>query len=218
MSFNLPPNRSTGYTSIIITVPQYDLGITILVAGNSGLFSKVLEIVTVQSVRIAEQLAILQLEQRYAGTYVSSNPSLNSSVTLTADHRGLIVTEFISNSTDVLASFLVKVFGAPEDGNFYIQLTPNFLYRNETAKAGELWRLTSTAERNEAERPIWDDFCMTNVDGIMYAGLGIKEVVLWKGEGDTFERLELTGFRTILYRRKHGEGLMAQEHQQVLEL
>jgi len=201
-----------------MTVPHYDLGITILVAGNFDLFSKIQEVVTVAAVRTAEQIAIQQLQKRYAGTYASSNPDLNSSMTLVADHRGLVVTEFISNATALFATELRRAFGAPRDGEFYVQLVPTLLYRNESTQSGESWRITTTSERAEGERNTWDDFCMEDVGGVNYAGLPISEVVFWDGEGTAFETLELPGFRVKLSRKEDDAVQLAQEHQEMLEL
>lgn len=205
-----------GYTSIIITVPEYDLGFTILLAGNFDLFDKIREAVTVQVVRAAEQGAIQQLQKRYAGTYASSNPDLNSSMTLVADHRGLVVSEFISNATDIIATDLPLVFGR-KNGDFYVQLVPTLLYRNETTQSGELWRIVVAAERTEGERDIWDDFCMTEVGAVRYAGLPANEIVFWDGKGKQFENLEIVGFRATLSRTKDNE-VQPTPNQEIFEL
>jgi hypothetical protein len=190
-----------GYTSIIMTVPEYDLGITILIAGNAKLFNQILEVVTVEIVRAAEEIAINQLQDRYAGTYVSTHPDLNSSLTLIADHRGLVVEKFISNSTDVLGSPFPLLGGAPDNGPWYAQLVPTLLYRNESEQEGERWRMMISQERTDGEKRVWDDFCPTNVDGISYAGAATNEVVFWKGNDKTFDSLDLTGFRVRLGRQ-----------------
>ncbi len=58
-----------GYFSIIILVPDYDLGVTILVGGNSRLLGKLRELVTVPLIRAAEDLAFQQMHEKYSGTY-----------------------------------------------------------------------------------------------------------------------------------------------------
>ncbi|KAF2797455.1 beta-lactamase/transpeptidase-like protein [Melanomma pulvis-pyrius CBS 109.77] len=205
-----------GYTSIIITVPEYDLGFTILLAGNFDLFEKIREAVTVTVVRAAEQVVIKQLQKRYAGTYASPNPELNSSMTLVADHRGLVVTEFISNATDVMATDLLLAFGRKSE-DFYVQLVPTLLYRNETAQSGELWRIVVAAERTEEERDIWDDFCMTEVGAVRYAGLPANEIAFWDGKGKEFKKLEIVGFRATLSRIKNNDARPALK-QEIFEL
>jgi CubicO group peptidase (beta-lactamase class C family) len=207
-----------GYVTIIATVPDYDLGITILIAGNFDLMPKASEIVSVAAVRAAEEVAIRQLEGRYAGTYVSSNPHLNSSITLVADHRGLVVSEFISNATDMMKPELRKIFGGPKEGGSYVQLVPTLLFQNETAQSGELWRITVVAERTEGEHPILDDFCMTNLGGMAYRGIPADEVVFWGEKGEAFGMVELTGFRAKLLRQEDEVRENAQSHQEILEL
>ena len=201
-----------GYTSVIMTVPEYDLGITILVAGNGSLFSEINEAVTVGVVRAAEEVAIRQLNERYDGTYVSSDPSLNSSLILESDHRGLLVKEFISNSTDVLKKFGPGLGGGSYP--WYAQLVPTLLFRDEDNQKGERWRLLLSAERTREALGVWDDFCVLDVDTISYAHLPINELVFWDSTEDGFARVELTGFRANLTR----SGDDASEGQEMLEL
>jgi CubicO group peptidase (beta-lactamase class C family) len=196
-----------GYSSIIITVPEYDLGITILVAGSTKLLRKIQEIVTLNIVRSAEAIAIRQLHERYAGTYVASDPGLNTSITLVADHRGLVATEFISNSTDMTTTPIFRFMGAPEDGqDWYIQMVPTLLYANETAQSGEKWRMLVARVHDEGYHGIWDDFCLANIDLSAYAEEAINEFVFWKGEGEAFDRVDLPAFRAKLVRKEEEEG------------
>lgn len=207
VQFNTKGGGLPGYFSIIVTIPEYSLGVTILIAGPAPtLMHKILEIVTVGTVRAAEQLSINQMNQRYAGTYQSSDPSLNSTMTLEANHRGLLITKFISNSTDLSASSNI---GSGFDTNWYAQLTPTLLYRDEAQSQGEQWRMVTVEERQE-NAPIWDDFCVEDIDRPLYAGLPVNEVVFWNQDEDTraFDTLELTAFRVNLTRveREKGEG------------
>lgn len=193
-----------GYTSDIILAPEYDLAFTILVAGNSELLPKLRNIVT-EFVRSAEQLAIRQLIDRYTGTYVSSDPSLNSSVTLVADHRGLVMTEFISNSSDILHFGTVNKW-FPQYG--HAQLIPTLLYRNAKAQEGEEWRVQAVEDRGHTAGNIWDDFCITDVEGPLYAGVAMNNLVFWnQGEREAYETLELSAFRANLTRVPAKESL-----------
>ncbi|KAF1844541.1 beta-lactamase family protein [Cucurbitaria berberidis CBS 394.84] len=205
-----------GYTSIIMTIPEYDLGITILLAGPPYFFSKIQEIVTVAIVRAAEELSIRQLNKRYTGTYASTNSSLNSSMTLASDHRGLVITKWISNSTDVLETVGSKLLMLK---HWYAQLVPTLLYREEKGQKGEEWRVQVSEERSEGVGEIWDDFCMTNIDGPLYAGVGFNELVFWdQGKEGTFRKLELSAFRANLTRVEDGDDGFSQDEEEVLEL
>ncbi|KAF2002481.1 beta-lactamase/transpeptidase-like protein [Amniculicola lignicola CBS 123094] len=204
-----------GYGSIIMTVPEYNLGITILVAGNLNLLEKLKEIVTVEMVRAAEELAIQQMQARYAGTY-SAKAGLNSSVTIVADHRGLVLTNFISNGTDFFDSTLWRLFTG--GANVYAQLTPTLLYQDEEKHNGELWRLVPVVERSGETKNIWDEFCITNVDAVRYGDLPVNEVVFWGKEGGKADIAELTGFRVKLERADIDKTLWGNEAQDALEV
>jgi len=187
-----------GYTSIIITVPEYDLGITILVAGPNAILSKIMDIVPVKIVQTAEKLAIQQMRNRYAGTYSASDPEVNSTATLKADYRGLVVTTFVSNGTVVFEAPITKdVTNSPR----YAQLSPTLLYRNEEEQQGEEWRALIFEERAEGLGSIWDDFCVEDWEMSSYAGIPLNTAVFWDEQKDGhFETLELPAFRVNLTR------------------
>ncbi|KAI4911273.1 uncharacterized protein J4E92_010329 [Alternaria infectoria] len=187
-----------GYTSIIITAPEYDLGITILVAGPNAILSKIMDIVTVKIVQTAERLAIQQMRNRYAGTYSTSDPEVNSTATLKADYRGLVVTTFVSNGTVVFEAPITKdVTTSPR----YAQLSPTLLYRNEEEQQGEEWRALIFEERAEGLGSIWDDFCVEDWEMSSYAGIPLNTAVFWDEQKDGhFETLELPAFRMNLTR------------------
>ena len=205
-----------GYASIIMTVPEYDLGITILLAGKPDFFSKIQETVTIAIIRAAEELAIRQLKEHYVGTYASTDPSLNSSMTIVADTRGLVIKEWISNSINVLKSKAVEMF-APN--HWYAQLVPTLLYRDEKQAKGEEWRVLITAERGQGVGKIWEDFCITDIDSIAYANVPFNEAIFWdRKESGAFKTLELAGFRANLTRVQEKQETLLKDSQEVMEL
>jgi hypothetical protein len=203
-----------GYTSIIATVPEFDLGFTILVAGESDIFPKILDAIGANIVRAAEEVAIRQLQERYVGTYTSTNQTLNSTITLIADSRGLVVERFVSNGTDVLRS------GFRRSSNpWYAQLTPTLLYRDEKNQRGELWRILQSNERTESEGSIWDDFCVANIDAPLYATVGFNELVFWdQGKDSKFNKVELSAFQVNMTRTDERGVFWSDGMQEVLEL
>ncbi|CAN9406101.1 unnamed protein product [Alternaria alternata] len=203
-----------GYTSIIMTVPEYDLGITILIAGSNKIFAKIQSIVLTTMIQVAEKIAIRQLSDRYAGTYSAADPKLNSTVRLTADHRGLVVTTWISNGTDVFESPIVKD-GAPE--HYYAQLSPTLLYRDEETQRGEEWRAMFVEERGGGPP---DDFCIDDWDMSSYAGIPLNAVAFWDEQEDGhFGKLELSAFRVNLTRvDKKGGKNREYDQQEAMEL
>jgi hypothetical protein len=165
-----------GYFSLIAMVPEYGLGITILVAGKVDMLIKIQDAVGATIVRAAEAIAIRQLQERYAGTYASTNHTLNSTITLEADSRGLVVTEFISNGTDALSFGLPGFMGSD---HWYAQLVPTLLYRDEKEQEGELWRMQIAQERVGSQDSIWDEFCINDADRPLYASVAYNEFALW---------------------------------------
>ena len=203
-----------GYTSIIMTVPEYDLGITILIAGPGKIFAKIQSIVLTTMIQVAEKIAIRQLSDRYAGTYSAADPELNSTVRLTADHRGLVITTWISNGTDVFESPIVKD-GAPE--HYYAQLSPTLLYRDEETQQGEEWRAMFVEERGGGPP---DDFCIDDWDMSSYAGIPLNAVAFWDEQEDGhFGKLELSAFRVNLTRVDEKAGKNREyDQQEAMEL
>ena len=145
---------------------------------------------------------------------------MNSSLTLVADTRGLVVQKFISNGTDVLASNFTAMLRAPKDGQgWYVQLFPTMLYRNETTQEGEKWRAIVTRVRDEVDRGVFDDFCPTDVDANSYAAMAANEFVFVKGEGEGVHSVDVTGFRVNLVRDREGKEVRFKEGvQEVMEL
>ncbi len=197
-----------GYISYIMLLPDYDLGITILVgedpASSGGdLPSRLRELISVQTVRAAETLAQKTLHHRYVGHYSSSTPNLNSSITLShTPSRGLFLTSFISNGTDFLTTWrpLIRQLTGGSDA-WRPQLVPTLLYRDQAELKGERWRMLIVPEGQGGEG-VWDDFHITDDDPLSYAGKPLNEVVFWEGggEGGQVEELEMTAFRVRMKR------------------
>lgn len=160
-----------GYSSIIILLPEYDLGITILVSSpmaplsprSGDLFSQLRELLSTTIVLAAESVAHKSVARRYVGHYntFSHSPSpnnnnnttattspLNSSLTLLhTPTRGLHIQSFISNSTDFLTTWrpLIDQLGGGRH-QWRLQLVPTLLYRDQARLAGELWRIVVVPE------------------------------------------------------------------------
>jgi len=58
-----------GYFSIIIMLPEYDIGITVLVAGSSEALAIIRELVTVPLVQGVDAFAAKRADELYGGTY-----------------------------------------------------------------------------------------------------------------------------------------------------
>ncbi|GIK06627.1 hypothetical protein Aspvir_002277 [Aspergillus viridinutans] len=113
-----------GYRTLIVLVPEYDLGIMILTAGDETFLDVLLEMVAVPLIRAADELAARQVKETYVGSYTSPSTkeqTVNSTLTLsyTSTH-GLEINEWISNSTDVL-SIISKHFQSYKNTRFHAQ-------------------------------------------------------------------------------------------------
>lgn len=194
-----------GYTSNVVMIPGYGLGITILIAGDGKALREILEVVTREIVAFAEQAALDELWHRYAGVFndSASNSTMDLAV---SNHDGLHITHFISNSRDVKAAIDL------EDEQMVFHLMPTLLYVNEEKQRGERWRIIPQKRRSNASGKgkvsVWDNFCVSDVSWIMYAGKPVNEVVFWSegvGEGQRMGQVELTGFRKVLRRQEEEE-------------
>jgi len=199
-----------GYYSDIIFMPEYGLGVTILTAGDDGLVQEIREIVTVELVQAAEKLVWKHIDRGYTGTYIARNTSLNSSLeVMSSSAAGLVVESFVSNGTDVFEA--LRAFLGPDAGiewgkPWRAQLVPTLLYKNETSQQGEIWRLLFVPGRQFESGTVWDEFCTTDVDGLLYACLPLNEVVFWHDEGV----VELPAWRVAMRKTGGKEKLVVQ--------
>ena len=221
VTFYTKSGGEPGYVSIIIAVPEFGLGFSILVAGEqvaiSGLLGELREEVTVPIMRAAEVMAEKQARQKYAGTFVfdeSADPEekLNSSLKISyVEGTGLVVTDFISNGTEVF-KMLQQLQPSLKDPRTKAQLLPTLLYADEEKQVGEKWRILITPPRKDLDkRGVWDGMCITDVDNVMYDGNPLNEVTLWSGNDGRVDKVELRAFRVKLKRQETAHDFLVQE-------
>ena len=174
-----------GYVSRISIMPEYGLGVTILVGCEDAtcgeLLGELQETVTIILTRAAETVAWEGVDEAYSGSYHAVDHSLNSTIELgSSPTAGLTLNKFISNSTDVMATVVPQYFVDPTR-KWRVQLMPTLLFKDEKKQEGEIWRLIPEYERED--KGIWDDFCFGDVEGPLYAGLPMNELVFWREAG-----------------------------------
>lgn len=169
-----------GYYSRITLMPEYGLGLTILVGGETQLLSEIQELITTRLIRESDPILWSELADAYDGTYSAEHNSLNSSLKiLSKPLGGMRVTSFISNGTDSLH----QVFGREAHSErWHAQLIPTMLYKDEANRRGDIWRLIIVPERLDQSDLVWDDLCGTDVDTSRYAGIPANEFVFWHDE------------------------------------
>ena len=193
-----------GYRTIIMVVPEFELGITILTGGDTDLLDSLREIVSVSLMQAADKLVKRQMEETRTGLYKA--PHINSSLELIyTEKQGLEITKWISNGTDMLSVIPIQ-FQIPEQ-NLHLQLVPTLLYRDQEHLYGEIWRIALVMDNPPSKNtltknaPVWDDSCITDLDTMMYAGKPLNEVVfLDKAQDGSYETVDLSAFRVTLTR------------------
>jgi CubicO group peptidase (beta-lactamase class C family) len=188
-----------GYVSQIFLLPEYDLGVTILVAGDIALLDQLQEIVLVNLIKAAEAAIWDHVATVYTGDLVAMNSFLNSSLSLRSKpEHGLTVSKFISNGTDMLGTGIPQFlapFMTADESPWHAQLVPTLLFKNESTKQGEIWRMLVVQERMEGRsgRGVFDGMCLTNIDTATYNSLPLNEVVFWHDQG----LVELPAFQVV---------------------
>jgi hypothetical protein len=195
------------YTSNIILVPDYDLGITILVAGRGKLLDEIRDVVSRELIPVVELLAQSQMHARYAGVYTAAKKTgLDSSLELShSPTEGLFVSKLISNGTDVMKALLPFMAGTEtfDPADWRLQLVPTLLFADPEEQAGEIWRALLVPQRRG--KGVWDDFCNNMYDSGVYAGKKLNELVFWMDGEEAVEKVELSAFFVDLYKDDRSE-------------
>lgn len=96
---NLP-----GYGSSLTLIPDFEVGITVMMAGESGstIGAQILGVITDTLLPALDEAARVQADAAFAGTYTATN-GLNSTITLSTASGipGLSIEEWVSNGTDL---------------------------------------------------------------------------------------------------------------------
>ena len=126
-----PLTSSPGlYHSRFAIIPDYDVGDILLTAGtgNAPAQSALFETVLTDLLPGLDATARSQAEINLAGTYASSNPEANTTLTLATEPStpGLRLTSFTSNSSDVLHTLFAGLRKSP---NPDVRLYPTELVR-----------------------------------------------------------------------------------------
>jgi hypothetical protein len=102
-----------GYSSLLVLVPDWDLGFMLMTAGTQDSLtfdaSIIANIVADTFLPFVESAVREEADAAFSGSYAASDSSLNSSVTITTDPAklGLSIESWISNNTDMLTSSII---------------------------------------------------------------------------------------------------------------
>lgn len=184
-----------GYSLHIVLVPEFDLGFTVLVAGEYEALKWLDNEVVTKVFGGIETIAREQTSENFAGLYRADG--IDSSIELEVNGgSGLIVKSWLSNGTDFLAEyvFLKTSKRGAEQGR--VQLIP---VKTRDSKGGERWRASFVPPLTETKVPI--DGCMINdVDSLMYGGESLEELVFLRDGNGKATGIELPALRITLHR------------------
>ncbi|KAL8808562.1 MAG: hypothetical protein Q9223_003982 [Gallowayella weberi] len=197
-----------GYSSQLLMIPEYDLGIVVLAAGDRRALPWLREEILKTLVPAVEQVARDQAAHRITGSYVSADSAINSSVSIEVEgcHR-LVVRSWISNGTDFLATYTALLSQKNESGR--MQLTPAMI---ERGKNGEVWRSQFVQDRFSSEGIINTNL-IEDVDTMTYGSRSVDEFVFELDASGNAVELDLPAFRITLKREKETETLRNRPHQ-----
>lgn len=169
------------YHSRFAIIPDYNIGVLVLTAGtgDASAQSALFETVLTDLIPGLDATARSQAETNIAGTYTSSDPEANTTLTLTTEPSlpGLRLTSFVSNSSDVLHTLFAGLRKSP---NPDVRLYPTELVR-KNANGTETRKYNIVANSPDVKYP--DSLvealnCVSwqLVDSTVYGAVGIDEV------------------------------------------
>lgn len=170
------------YGSLLILVPDYDVALTVLVAGPTGPESQLASMIMEAFIPIIEKVGKEQAATLYTGSYESdsSDSVLNISVD---DGPGLHINQWTSNGKDILQAF--KAF-TKEVGNVDFRLYPTGLKNAHEVSFRAIFQVLSVDETADSQTKggVFSDPCTNwfGIDGFQY-GLNAADDVLFHLDG-----------------------------------
>lgn len=189
-----------GYSSNVIMIPDYAIGITILVVGDGDALGEIRNTVVRAMVTYAESLALENLKTKYVGEYIDEHT--NSRLVLASSpQNGLYIDAFVSNGTDTIEGLKQHYASYGSTPSILNRITPTMLYMNETAQRGERWYILPEVERGSEGDNLFANHCISDWEIGAYGGVPVNEVVFWNDEEDErVVEVELLGWRSKLVR------------------
>ncbi|KAL8664193.1 MAG: hypothetical protein Q9202_003271 [Teloschistes flavicans] len=190
----------TGYTSQLLLIPEYDVALVLLVAGDGNARNWIREEILKAVVPKLEDMSRRETGDRLTGTYTSSNDRINSSLSVEVQgSSGLVVTSWISNSTDFLTKYIDWSTPKERSGeSSKVQLIPTGTRRE---KHGEVWR-ARYVPRDVPSKGIISMDDINDVDIFNYASRSVEEFVFRTDSLGYADAVELPAFRVTLTKRQ----------------
>ncbi|KAF2816589.1 beta-lactamase/transpeptidase-like protein [Mytilinidion resinicola] len=203
-----PKSGNSGlYSTWMVLLPDYNAGFDVLVAGTSTsryqATQLIADVVTNTILPALQAQAGVEAGRKFAGTYTSTTPGINSSLTVIYNQTaiaapGLVVSSWISNGTDMLSGLRTAVGATPG------RLLPT-VANLETGQ--QAFRLVGSVDAPSARLPgqlfsgpgyLGADWI--GVDDLTYGGLAVGLLVFDIGSDGTATAASPAAFRTTLRR------------------
>ena len=187
-----------GYDALLVLLPSFDAGFTMLQAGSVSVVQEVVAAVVSAFLPALEGCARHDARKTLAGRYEAVDQSLNSSLTIGTDSGpGFVMRNIVSNGSDI-----VNLLGP--GGKSESRIYPTNLGTLSEGK-GQTFRIITQKVNNESaefqssaaaggaanlpknvEFPNLDCLTWATVDGPSYGNVGIDHVIFRRGKGKTY--------------------------------
>ena len=190
------------YFSVMILIPDFDIALTVLVAGDSSAVRILGEAVIDQFLPLVDAVAKSQTQVLYGGKYGSpqASNSSQSSITLVTDAGpGLSVTQWLSEGQDILTE-LRPLFDAQKD-MVDMRLYPTGLATTTERSFRAVVQVFPGNDTRAAGVPgVLSDPCQTwvGIDGAKYGLIAADDFVFQVGKGGKVTALEPRVLRETL--------------------
>lgn len=215
-----------GYFSTIALLPEFGLGVTFLTAGAQVAVIDLRERIFAALISEVDKMLREEIRRSHCGTYafredyLAGPPNMDWSFSVEVDDTGpgLVMRNWTSNGTDFLHEY-GRLKHMPADPELWeARLLPTGIYHDEREEESDLdggwdiWRLNAIPKRKKSDRgKLFEDYCMTDIDALMYGGLSVEEFTFFKsfnfkGMGQQAYIADLTGMRKRLLKGFDCEG------------
>ncbi|KXG50964.1 Beta-lactamase-related protein [Penicillium griseofulvum] len=163
------------YSSMMGLSPDHNTGITVLVAGSDShkMTATISEMVSDIMLPALDEVAKKQALKRFGGTYALNRGSSHSSITITADDgAGLVVSEWISNSVDMIET-LMSLQKVTDRSKISIRLQPSGL--ETPGKISFLAVIYSLPVSQDAGPIAGSCFSWILLESMVYGNVGVPE-------------------------------------------
>ncbi|KAI0977035.1 putative penicillin-binding protein [Xylaria arbuscula] len=199
------------YDSQLILLPDYGVALSILGAGSSASVVTIATEMVLQSlIPVLENITISEACEALCGTYKSSQPNINSSITIAADAAGLYLDRWINRDVDIRA--VVQAYaaqtGSTPVNSVRLQATNlrDLAHANHTTQGDQrvAYRVIfdTTIEDTKGPPRILDpnSHQWSSTDSIMYGEIGVDDFVVHLDTHGTAAMIEPRVVRDTLWR------------------